>query len=37
VVGFTTGSKGDVPGKRENLWQEMMKIKIIIIIIISTP
>jgi hypothetical protein len=30
VVGFTTGSRGEVPGKKENLWQE-----IIIIIITS--
>jgi hypothetical protein len=34
VVGFTTGSRGEVPGKKENLWQEMMIIMIIIIIII---
>jgi hypothetical protein len=31
VVGFTTGSRGEVPGKRENLRQKM----IIIIIIIN--
>jgi hypothetical protein len=31
VVGFTTGSRGEVPGKKENLGQEM-----IIIIIINT-
>jgi hypothetical protein len=30
---FTTGSRGEVPGKKENLWQEMMIIIIIIIII----
>jgi hypothetical protein len=29
VVGFTTGSRGEVPGKKENLWQEMMIIIII--------
>jgi hypothetical protein len=34
VVGFTTGSRGEVPGKKENLLQEMMMIMIIIIIII---
>jgi hypothetical protein len=33
VVGFTTGSRGEVPGKKENLWQEMMMIIIIIIVI----
>jgi hypothetical protein len=35
VVGFTTGSRGEVPGKKENLWQEMMMMIIIIIIIIT--
>jgi hypothetical protein len=35
VVGFTTGSRAEVPGKKENLWQEMMMMMIIIIIIIS--
>jgi hypothetical protein len=34
VVGFTTGSRGEAPGKKENLWQEMMMMIIIIIIII---
>jgi hypothetical protein len=34
VVGFTTGSRGEVPGKKENLRQEMMMMIIIIIIII---
>jgi hypothetical protein len=40
VVGFTTGSRGEVPGKKENLRQElmmmmmMMMMMIIIIIII---
>jgi hypothetical protein len=24
VVGFTTGSRGEVPGKKENLRHEMM-------------
>jgi hypothetical protein len=24
VVGFTTGSRGEAPGKKENLRQEMM-------------
>jgi hypothetical protein len=33
-VGFTTGSRGKVPGKKENLWQEMMMMMIIIMIII---
>jgi hypothetical protein len=41
VVGFTTGSRGEVPGKKENLWQEMIIIIItmmmIIIIIIIIP
>jgi hypothetical protein len=32
VVGFTTGSRGEVPGKKEDLWKEMMIIIIIIII-----
>jgi hypothetical protein len=32
VVGFTTGSRGEVPGKKENLWQETMMIIIIIIV-----
>jgi hypothetical protein len=31
VVGFTTGSRGEVPGKKENLWQELMMMIIIII------
>jgi hypothetical protein len=30
VVGFTTGSRGEVPGKKENLLQEMMMMIIII-------
>jgi hypothetical protein len=30
VVGFTTGSRAEVPGKKENLSQEMMMIIIII-------
>jgi hypothetical protein len=34
VVGFTTGSRAEVPGKKENLCQEMMMMMIIIIIII---
>jgi hypothetical protein len=34
VVGFTTGSRGEVPGKKENLWQEMIIIIIITMIII---
>jgi uncharacterized membrane protein YqjE len=34
VVGFTTGSRGEVPGKKENLLQEMMMMMIMIIIII---
>jgi hypothetical protein len=29
VVGFTTGSRAEEPGKKENLWQEMMIIIII--------
>jgi hypothetical protein len=33
VVGFTTVSRGEVPGKKENLWQEIMMMIIIIIII----
>jgi hypothetical protein len=33
VVGFTTGSRGEVPGKKENLWQEMIIIIMIIILI----
>jgi hypothetical protein len=33
VVGFTTGSRGEVPGKKEILWQEMI---VIIIIIVAT-
>jgi hypothetical protein len=36
VVGFTTGSRGEVPGKKENLWQEMMMIIIIITIFSSS-
>jgi hypothetical protein len=28
-MGFTTGSRGEVPGKKENLCQEMMMIIII--------
>jgi hypothetical protein len=36
VVGFTTGSRGEVPGKKENLRQEMMMMIIMIIIIINT-
>jgi hypothetical protein len=28
-VGFTTGSRGEVPGKKENLGQEMMMMMII--------
>jgi flagellar basal body-associated protein FliL len=34
VVGFTTGSRGEAPGKKENLQQEMMMMIMIIIIII---
>jgi hypothetical protein len=34
VVGFTTGSRGEVPGKKENLLQEIMMMMMIIIIII---
>jgi hypothetical protein len=34
VVGFTTGSR-EVPGKKENLWQETMMMMMIIIIIIK--
>jgi hypothetical protein len=34
VVGFTTGSRGEVPGKKENLRQEMIMMMVIIIIII---
>jgi hypothetical protein len=30
VVGFTTGSRVEVPGKKENLRQEMMMMMIII-------
>jgi hypothetical protein len=33
VVGFTTGSRGEVPGKEEHLWQEIIIIIIIIIVI----
>jgi hypothetical protein len=33
VVGFTTGSRGEVPGKKENLGHEMMMMMMIIIII----
>jgi hypothetical protein len=32
-VGFTTGSRGEVPEKKENMWQEIIIIIIIIIII----
>jgi hypothetical protein len=31
VVEFTTGSRGEVPGKKENLWQEIIIMIIIII------
>jgi hypothetical protein len=34
VVGFTSGSRGEVPGKKENLRQEMMMMMMMIIIII---
>jgi hypothetical protein len=40
VVGFTTGSRGEVPGKKENLLQEMkmmMMMMMMIIIIIIIP
>jgi hypothetical protein len=33
VVGFTTGSRGEVPGRKENLLQEMMMMMMMIIII----
>jgi hypothetical protein len=33
VVGFTNGSRGEVPGKKENLRQEMMMMMMMIIII----
>jgi predicted nucleic acid-binding Zn ribbon protein len=34
VVGFTTGSRGEVPGKKENVRQEMMMMMMMMIIII---
>jgi hypothetical protein len=34
VVGFTTGSRGEVPGKKEILSQEMMMMMMMMIIII---
>jgi hypothetical protein len=34
VVGFTTGSRGEVPGKKENLCREMMMMMMMMIIII---
>jgi hypothetical protein len=36
VVEFTTGSRAEVPGKKENLRQEMMMMIIIIIITTTT-
>jgi hypothetical protein len=33
-VGFTTGSRGEVPGKKEYLWQEMMMMIIIIMFVV---
>jgi hypothetical protein len=36
VVGFTTGSRGEVPGKKENLRQEMVMMMIIIMIMVIT-
>jgi hypothetical protein len=35
VVGFTTGSRGEVPGKKENLLQEIVMVIIIIMYQIS--
>jgi uncharacterized integral membrane protein len=34
VVVFTTGTRGEVPGKKEKLWQETVIIIIIIILIV---
>jgi hypothetical protein len=34
VVGFATSSRGEVPGKKENLSQEMMMMMMMMMIII---
>jgi hypothetical protein len=35
VVGFTTGSRGEAPGKKENLCQEMMMIIIVLVVVVK--
>jgi hypothetical protein len=34
VVGFTTGSRGEVPGKKENLRQEIMMMMMMMMMMI---
>jgi hypothetical protein len=36
VVGFTTGSRGEVPGTKENPWQKIITKTITIIIALPT-